>query len=265
MPMPSTLRLRRYILAYACAVLVFAALYCALFAIAFGMELSCALVDGAAFGVTFGIQGVLVWGILRYATPQGGGAVRDITILCTGVITVIFSVGIEALVAYLHCEAGFLLFVESIPVRILTVSMAYAILTISYLKERPTTAVEELQLPIEPISKPEVEPLNRITVKSGQKIKIITPDEIEYMQAEGDYVAIITHEGRWLKEQTMKYFEENLPCDGFVRIHRSYIVGIHNIVRIERYGKLYQVALKNGEKIRVSPNGYKLLKERMRL
>lgn len=263
--MPSTLRLKRYILAYASVMLVFAALYSTLFAIAFGMDVWCALVDGVVFGVTFGIQGVLVWGILRYAMPQSGGPVKDITILCTGVITVVFSVGLETLAAYLHCEAGFLLFAESIPVRILTVSMAYAILSMSYLKERPKTIEEELPLPIEPTIRPETEVLSRITVKSGQKIKIITPDEIEYMQAEGDYVGIVTHEGRWLKEQTMKYFEENLPCDGFVRIHRSYIVGIQHIVRIERYGKLYQVVLKNGEKIRVSPNGYKLLKERMRL
>lgn len=107
--------------------------------------------------------------------------------------------------------------------------------------------------------------IDRITLRSGQKIKIIEIQEIEYIKAEGDYVALITPEGRWLKDCTMKYLEENLPCGAFVRIHRSYIVGIRSIIRIERVGKLYQVVLRSGEEVRVSPTGYKLLKEKMKL
>jgi two-component system LytT family response regulator len=60
----------------------------------------------------------------------------------------------------------------------------------------------------------------------------------------------------------MKYYEENLPYNDFVRIHRSYIVSVRDINRIEPYGKDNHVAvLKSGEKLPVSRTGYKLLKD----
>jgi len=68
-----------------------------------------------------------------------------------------------------------------------------------------------------------------------------------------------------MKEQTMKFFEQNLPTH-FVRIHRSYIINTDNISRIELYGKEnYNIHLKNGVSLRASIGGYKLLKERLLL
>ena len=62
----------------------------------------------------------------------------------------------------------------------------------------------------------------------------------------------------------MKYFERHLPSDNFVRIHRSTIVNVTQISRVELFGKeTYQVLLKNGTKLRVSLTGYRLLKERL--
>lgn len=108
------------------------------------------------------------------------------------------------------------------------------------------------------------ETINRITVKDGSRIHIIKVDELLYIQACGDYTTLITPTGEYIKEQTMKYFERHLPSDNFVRIHRSTIVNVTQISRVELFGKeTYQVLLKNGTKLRVSLTGYRLLKERL--
>ena len=103
--------------------------------------------------------------------------------------------------------------------------------------------------------------LDRITVRSGTKIKIIPLDSVIYIQADGDYISIHTPEGKWLKEQTMNYTENMLPPHSFVRIHRSYIVNIHHISRIERYGEKQLIVLHNNEKIKISAARYQLLKQ----
>ena len=107
--------------------------------------------------------------------------------------------------------------------------------------------------------------LERIAVKTGQKIHVIIVSDILYLQAEGDYVQIFTNDGKYMKEQTMKYFGSNLPSQ-FVRVHRSYIINIEAISRIELYKKQnQQLTLKNGHKINISIAGYKLLKQRLNL
>ena len=86
------------------------------------------------------------------------------------------------------------------------------------------------------------------------------------MKAESDYVHIFTEKGKYLKEQTMKFFEENLLPSRFVRVHRSYIVNVDAISRVELYEKQTQLlTLKNGMQIRMSQAGYKLLKSILKL
>jgi hypothetical protein len=104
-------------------------------------------------------------------------------------------------------------------------------------------------------------PSDRITVRTGQRIKIIPIEDIIYIKADGDYISIKTSDGNWLKEQTMKYTEDMLPADRFVRIHRSYIVNVNHISRIERYGEKQQVELHNNEKIKISPARYQTLRQ----
>ncbi|KAA6346819.1 hypothetical protein EZS27_005669 [termite gut metagenome] len=107
--------------------------------------------------------------------------------------------------------------------------------------------------------------IGRISVKEGARIHIIQREELFCIRACGDYVMLVTAEGEFVKEQTMKYFEVHLP-DTFVRIHRSCIVNTNRVTRIELFGKdRYNVWLKNGEKLRASIGGYKLLKERLGL
>lgn len=111
---------------------------------------------------------------------------------------------------------------------------------------------------------PQEESIDRITVKDGSRIHIIKVEELLYVQACGDYTTLVTPSGEYIKEQTMKYLETHLPTDNFVRIHRSSIVNITQISRLELFGKeTYQLILKNGVKLRVSLTGYRLLKERL--
>lgn len=111
---------------------------------------------------------------------------------------------------------------------------------------------------------PEEECIDRITVKDGTRIHIIKTEELLYIQACGDYTTLVTATGEYIKEQTMKYFETHLPPNNFVRVHRSSIVNVAQLSRVELFGKeTYQLLLKNGTKLRVSLAGYRLLKERL--
>jgi hypothetical protein len=109
------------------------------------------------------------------------------------------------------------------------------------------------------------EVIDRISVKEGSQIHIVRLEEILYLQAYGDYVMLFTDKGKYIKEQTMKFFELHLPLS-FVRIHRSCIVNSEKIARVELFGKeSYNVYLKNGISVRASTTGYKLLKEKLLL
>ena len=111
-------------------------------------------------------------------------------------------------------------------------------------------------------SKPK--PIDRIAIRNGSKITIIPAARIDYIEAQDDYVAIFSEGKKYLKQLTMKYLEESLPAEDFIRVHRSYLVSITHIDRIEAYSKdSYLAMLKSGEKIPVSRSGYQLLREKL--
>jgi two-component system, LytTR family, response regulator len=104
--------------------------------------------------------------------------------------------------------------------------------------------------------------LERVVVKNGSKIKVIPVDKINYLESQDDYVMIHTDEEKHLKQWTMKYFEEHLNPDQFIRIHRSYIVRVGQIAQLELYEKgTYLLILKNGSKLPVSGSGHTRLKQ----
>lgn len=114
------------------------------------------------------------------------------------------------------------------------------------------------------VHQPLAENLERIVVKSGSKIKVIPVDKINFLEAQDDYVMIITDEGRYMKQGTMKYFEDHLDHAKFIRIHRSHIVRIDQVTHLEPYSKEnYVLKLKNGAALKVSRSGLKSLKERL--
>ena len=101
----------------------------------------------------------------------------------------------------------------------------------------------------------------RIVIKDGSKIKIIPVHDVFYLEAADDYVKIHTKEGYFLKNKTMNHFEQVLDKQHFVRSHRSYIVNIQQITRIDPYEKDNHIAvLRTGAKVPVSRSGYGKLK-----
>ena len=106
--------------------------------------------------------------------------------------------------------------------------------------------------------------LSRVVVKSRNKIDIIPVDKIRYFEAQDDYVMIYTQDEHHLKQKTMKYFETHLNPKEFCRIHRSYLIRIEEISKLEPYEKdSWVLILKTGERLKVSKNGYKLLKQQL--
>ncbi|QJD95187.1 response regulator [Mucilaginibacter robiniae] len=102
----------------------------------------------------------------------------------------------------------------------------------------------------------------RIVVKTGTKVKIIPVQDVEYLAADDDYVNIHTPEGSFLKNKTMSFFEQTLDARQFVRVHRSFIISVPQITRIDPYEKDSHLAtLKSGAKVPVSKAGYMKLKQ----
>jgi two-component system LytT family response regulator len=107
--------------------------------------------------------------------------------------------------------------------------------------------------------------VNRVVVRKGNAINLIPVEQIRYVEAQDDYVMIYHSNGKALKQQTMKFYEDNLSKTDFVRIHRSYIVRVAEIKRIEPYGKENHVAiLQSGDKLPVSRAGFRQLKEELK-
>ena len=97
---------------------------------------------------------------------------------------------------------------------------------------------------------------NRIVVKENGKIKIIPYPQIQYVEATDDYIKIHTADGVFLKKKTMQYYEDNLPAQEFIRVHRSYIINTQLITRIDLHEKdSHLVLLTTGVRLPVSKAG----------
>ncbi len=104
--------------------------------------------------------------------------------------------------------------------------------------------------------------LDRIVVKTNQKIAIIPTQKISHIEAQDDYVMIHSELGKHLKKQTMKYYEDHLESNTFFRVHRSYIVNLERVKQMELFEKdTYRITMNDGGKIPVSRSGYTKIKE----
>ena len=101
----------------------------------------------------------------------------------------------------------------------------------------------------------------RLVVKDGTKVTIIPVGRLDYAEAQDDYVALTTQGKKHLKQQTIAGLEASLDPADFVRIHRSYIVNLERVSRIEPYGKDSRLAiLADGTRLPVSRTGFARLK-----
>lgn len=106
------------------------------------------------------------------------------------------------------------------------------------------------------------EEINRIVVKKGNNIVIVPVPGIHYLEAYDDYVKIHTRDGFYLKKKTMAHYERLLVAAQFVRVHRSYLINLQELTRIEPLEKDTHIALlKSGARIPLSQVGYQKLRE----
>ena len=103
-------------------------------------------------------------------------------------------------------------------------------------------------------------PLERILVRDRNRIHILPVNEISHVEAQDDYVAFYTKEKSYLKKETLAGLEKRLDGRWFVRIHRSYLLNIDYLSKIEPYAKDSKIAvLKDGKTLPVSRSGYQRL------
>jgi two-component system, LytTR family, response regulator len=101
----------------------------------------------------------------------------------------------------------------------------------------------------------------RIVVKVGNNIRIIPVVDVHFLEAYDDYVKIHTKDGTFLKKKTMSFYERTLDPSQFVRVHRSFILSLSQLTRIEPLEKDSHIALlKSGERIPLSKTGYTRLR-----
>lgn len=102
----------------------------------------------------------------------------------------------------------------------------------------------------------------RIVVKQGAEIRILPVADVYYLEAYDDYVKVFTHDQYYLKKKTMNYYEQVLDPSLFFRTHRSFILNIQHLTKIETLEKnSYIGILKNGKTVPISRTQYGKLKE----
>lgn len=104
-------------------------------------------------------------------------------------------------------------------------------------------------------------PLQRIAFRDGATIDVVPVQRIDYIEAQDDYVHVWSRGQRHIKQQPLGDLEAMLDPTRFIRVHRSYIVNLESLARVEPYAKDSRVALlKDGTRIPVSRAGYERLK-----
>ena len=222
------------------------------------------------FGLTF-----LLWSVVKYANFRALGIrQRFVNYFALGFLFVAIWQGLSFLTLYLIMgEYQMEDIINASYTKVLLASLVY-IIVVLYLNAQMDgeQTIEPINEEIDEIISQETsenateteefEKLERIVVRTGQKIDMITIPEVVYFQAEGDYVRIFTDSGKFVKEDTIKFYQARLSETEFVRVHRSYLVNVTKILRIELYGKQsHLLILSNGDKLKISASGYKRLRE----
>jgi len=111
-------------------------------------------------------------------------------------------------------------------------------------------------------ARPPATPLDRVLIRDGAQVHVVAAPDIDFVEAQDDYACFRARGRSYLKDQTLASIEEQLEPGRFVRIHRSYILNVERLARVERYAKDSRIAiLGDGTKLPVSRAGYQRLKE----
>jgi two-component system LytT family response regulator len=99
-------------------------------------------------------------------------------------------------------------------------------------------------------------------VKDGAQVHVIAVDRVDWIEAQDDYVAIHADGKTHLKPQPLATVAAGLDPARFVRVHRSYVLNVERLARLELYAKdSYVAVLRDGRQIPVSRAGHARLKE----
>jgi two-component system, LytTR family, response regulator len=102
---------------------------------------------------------------------------------------------------------------------------------------------------------------DRLVLRDGSDVHIIPISKLDYVEAQDDYVALASEGKKRLKQQTISSLEQTLDPSRFLRVHRSYILNIERLKKLEPYGKDSHVAiLTDGTRLPVSRSGYNRLR-----
>jgi two-component system, LytTR family, response regulator len=120
-------------------------------------------------------------------------------------------------------------------------------------------------LPVEEVvrdAKPRTGPAARVLIRDGANVHVLPVDKIDYVEAQDDYVSFKSEGKQYLKDQTLSAVEATLDPARFVRIHRSFVLNIDRIAKVELYAKDSRMAiLRDGTRLPVSRAGYARLSQ----
>lgn len=215
------------------------------------VNLYCAILASVLYTATLSCSAYYWWYLQQYIKAFVAKA-------AIAILVQLSSVALTAIILSLTSPYGPEWFYSLLPIYIPTGLLSWIIISLIYSHENCS---EPNYSP--PVTERVIQ--ETISVKEGNRVHILRADHLHFVQAYGDYAMLYTDDGKFVKEDTMKNLEAVLP-DYFVRIHRSYIVNTRMVIKTELYGKeSYTVHLSNGERLRASSGGYKLLKERLSL
>ena len=110
-------------------------------------------------------------------------------------------------------------------------------------------------------ARPADQPASRIVVRQGPKVHVIAADKLDFAEAQDDYVSLRSEGKSYLKQQTLGDLESSLDPKRFVRIHRSYLLNLDRLSRIDTEGgEPKAVVLQDGTRLPLSRSGYGRLK-----
>lgn len=125
----------------------------------------------------------------------------------------------------------------------------------------PSTSTTSLNELVSDVRRAAV-PLDRVLIRDGAKVHIVPVATIDYIEAQDDYISIKAEGRSYLKQMTLSALEEQLDASKFIRVHRSYILNIERLSKIEPYAKDSRIAiLKDGTRLQMSRAGYRKLRE----
>jgi two-component system LytT family response regulator len=111
-------------------------------------------------------------------------------------------------------------------------------------------------------ARPEGQTLARIAVRDGSAVHLIPVDKLDFALAQDDYVELHSQGQAHLKHQTLASLADSLDPQRFVRIHRSCLVNIERIARVEPWTRdTWLAILHDGTRLTVSRSGHQRLRE----